>query len=153
MSMQNEDIKRAEQLVERYPWWGGAHLALVRAKGFEHVSEASRLVALIHPLAAVARREIDVERLTYKSSDDMIDLFLHHGGHRIVAEEGDAEDLSTQNFSDDDDMVSEELAEIYLNQGLYEEAIETYRKLSLVNSKKSVYFAGLIEEISGKMNK
>ena len=151
--MESVEMKSAEQLVESYPWWGGAHLALVRERGVEGVTEASRLVALIHPLAAIAPRKIDVQVLTHKSSDDMIDIFLHHGGRRIVAEEGDAEDLSAHNFDDDEELVSEDLAEIYLNQGLYEEAIDTYRKLSLVNSKKSIYFAGLIEEIRKKMNK
>ena len=150
--MESVDIKRAEQLVESYPWWGGAHLALVRAKGIDGVSEASRLLTLIHPLAMVSPREVDVERLTSKSHDDIIDIFLYRGGKRIVADEGDAEDMAAKNISDDD-MVSEELAEIYLKQGLYEEAIDTYRKLSLVNSKKSVYFAGLIEEIKGKIDK
>jgi tetratricopeptide (TPR) repeat protein len=67
-----------------------------------------------------------------------------------VAEEGDADDISEVEFGDDDDMVSEELAEIYLNQGLYDEAIDTYRKLSLLNSEKSIYFAGLIAKIEEK---
>ena len=53
-------------------------------------------------------------------------------------------------IDDDDDFVSEELAEIYLNQGLYSQAIDTYRKLSLLNSEKSIYFAGLIAKIEEK---
>lgn len=151
--MEYLSLKDAEQAVERYPWWGGAHLALVRANGVDSVAPTSRLVALIHPLGAVAHQTIDVAKLTHRSSDDLIDIFLRRGAQRIVAEEGDAEDMSARNIEEDDDMVSEELAEIYLNQGLYEEAIAIYRKLSLVNSKKSVYFAGLIEEISGRMAK
>ena len=47
-------------------------------------------------------------------------------------------------------MVSEDLAEIYANQGLYDEAIDTYRKLSLLNSEKSIYFAGLIAKLKEK---
>ena len=50
-------------------------------------------------------------------------------------------------FDDEDDCVSEELAEVYLAQGLKDMAKETYRKLSLVNPEKSIYFAGLIEKI------
>ena len=142
-----------EALVARYPWWSGARLAMVRAKGSDGVDELSRLVALMHPMATIAEESVDVEQLTYMSSDDLIDRFLHRGGKRIVAEEGDAEDMSMADLGDDGDMVSEELAEIYLNQGLYEQAIDTYRKLSLVNSKKSIYFAELIEEISKKMTK
>ena len=142
-----------DKLVARYPWWSGARLAVVRSKGLKNVDEVSRLIAMMHPTATVATESVDVETLTYMSSDDLIDRFLHRGGKRIVAEEGDAEDMSVIDLGEDDGMVSEELAEIYLNQGLYEQAIDTYRKLSLVNSKKSIYFAELIEEISKKMTK
>jgi hypothetical protein len=142
-----------EQMIALYPWWSGARLAEVCYKGLADVDDVSRLIALMHPTATIPMESIDVEQLTYMSSDDLIDRFLHRGGKRIVAEEGDAEDMSMANFGDEEDMVSEELAEIYLNQGLYEQAIDTYRKLSLVNSKKSIYFAELIEEISKKMNK
>ena len=153
MELRLDDVKHVEQIVERYPWYSAGHIALARAKGIVDVEPATRLVAMLHPLAAVPESEVDVAKLTHKTSDDLIDIFLHRGGKRIVAEDGDAEDMATADFSDDDDIVSEELAEIYLNQGLYDEAIATYRKLSLVNSKKSVYFAELIEEISKKMTK
>jgi hypothetical protein len=148
-----ESVKSVEQLVERYPWWGAGHLVLVHSRGVEGVEPATRLVALMHPLAAVPMSDVDIAKLTHKSSDDLIDIFLHRGSKRIVAEDGDAEDMSATNFDENDDIVSEELAEIYLNQGLYDEAIATYRKLSLVNSKKSIYFAELIEEISKKKAK
>jgi tetratricopeptide (TPR) repeat protein len=147
------NVDHVDEVVARFPWWSGARLAMVRAKGVEGVDEFTRLIALMHPAAAIAPESVDVERLTYMSSDDLIDRFLHRGAKRIVAEEGDAEDMSMADLGDDGDMVSEELAEIYLNQGLYEQAIDTYRKLSLVNSKKSIYFAELIEEISKKMTK
>ena len=147
------NIELLEEMVTRHPWWSGARLAVVRSKGAANVDEVSRLVALMHPTATIALESIDIEKLTYMSPDDLIDRFLHRGGKRIVAEEGDAEDMSMADLGNDDDMVSEDLAEIYLNQGLYEQAIDTYRKLSLVNSKKSIYFAELIEEISKKMTK
>ena len=50
----------------------------------------------------------------------------------------------------DDDLVTEDLAEIYLAQGLCDEAIAIYRKLSLLNPEKSVYFASLIDKIANK---
>ena len=66
-----------------------------------------------------------------------------------MAEDGEPEgDIVVEaDIDDDDDMVSEELAEVYLAQGLKDMAKETYIKLSLLNPEKSVYFAGLIEKI------
>lgn len=116
----------------------------------------SRLIALLHPAALARVFEIDIEKLTHLSTDDLIDRFLKLDNYRITAEEGVADDLTTTNFSDEEDdeeLISEELAEIYLNQGLYEEAINTYRKLSLLNSEKSIYFAGLIAKIESNLKK
>ena len=92
---------------------------------------------------------VDIERLVRLTSEDIIDKFLSTEHHRIVAEDGepDREIVVQAEFDDDDDCVSEELAEVYLAQGLKDMAIETYRKLSLVNPEKSIYFAELIEKI------
>ena len=94
-------------------------------------------------------KDIDIERLVRLTSEDIIDRFLSTEHHRIVAEEGEpeAEIVVQAEFDDEDDCVSEELAEVYLAQGLKDMAKETYRKLSLVNPEKSIYFAGLIEKI------
>ena len=93
--------------------------------------------------------DIDVARLTEVTADDIIDRFLRADNLRIVAEDGEADgDIVTEAaFDADDDLASEELAEIYLAQGLKDMAKETYRKLSLLNPEKSVYFAELIAKI------
>ena len=98
---------------------------------------------------AIDAQSIDVERLTKITSDDIIDKFLRSDSHRIVAEEGEVtqEIVVEAAFDDEDDMVSEELAEIYLAQGLKDMAKETYRKLSLLNPEKSIYFAEIISKI------
>ena len=69
-----------------------------------------------------------------------------------MAEEGEVvEEVRTEaELSGDDDLVTEDLAEIYLAQGLCDETIAIYRKLSLKKKKKSVYFASLIDKIANK---
>jgi tetratricopeptide (TPR) repeat protein len=143
----NNDI---EQIVARYPWWSAARLRLYRSKGSKS-KLATQLVAMLHPAGAIARNEVDLTKLTMLTHDELIDKFLKLDNLRITAEEGDADDISEVNIDESDDIVSEELAEIYLNQGLYEQAIDTYRKLSLLNSEKSIYFAGLIAKIEEKL--
>ena len=94
-------------------------------------------------------QSIDIERLMLVTADDIIDRFLRAEPRRIVAEEGepDGEIVTEAELDDEDDFVSEELAEVYLKQGLKAEAKETYRKLSLLNPEKSVYFAEIISNI------
>lgn len=150
-------------LVDSHPWWSGARMELLRRNlasltndgksTLKSCDRESMLIAELYPIAMIAPRAIDVVQLTHLTHDDLIDRFLKRDDYRIVAEEGTADDLSQVVIEDDEDFASEELAEIYLNQGLYDEAIKTYRKLSLLNSEKSVYFAGLIAEIEDKKKK
>ena len=116
------------------------------------VADKERAAELLRELMQrpeLQNKEIDIERLMHLTSDDIIDRFLRTSHGRIVAEEGEPTDeiVVEADIDDEEDMVSEELAEVYLAQGLKDMAIETYRKLSLLNPEKSVYFAGLIEKI------
>ncbi len=56
-------------------------------------------------------------------------------------------DISLDSVAPDQELVSETLAEIYLSQGLLDQAREVYAKLSLIFPEKSVYFASRIEQI------
>ncbi len=146
------NIASLEELVERYPWFTAARLRLLRERGIETIDAFSRLLAELHPTATIKRQEIDVETMCRLSTGDIIDRFLKRNDYRITAEDGDADDISKVEIEDADDLVSEELAELYANQHLYAEAIDTYRKLSLLNSEKSIYFAGLIAQLERKQN-
>jgi hypothetical protein len=55
-------------------------------------------------------------------------------------------EMAVNSIAKEEGLVSEPLAEIYIKQGKYDRAIEMYRKLSLRNPQKSVYFARKIEE-------
>ena len=92
---------------------------------------------------------MDAEALTRLSSEEVIDRFLREEDLRIVADDGapDCEVRTAPELDDEDEIVSEELAAIYLSQGLRREAIAIYRKLSLLNPEKSVYFAELIGKL------
>lgn len=82
------------------------------------------------------------------TTEDIIDRFLTLGDYKIVPQDDMVEDYGSQPAAEDDeDMVTEELAEIYMNQGLVEQAKEIYVRLSLLYPKKSVYFAEIIERI------
>lgn len=88
--------------------------------------------------------------------DALIDSFIESGGEHKITTHDDTPDLNINDFSGnqpvDNEIASEELAEIYRKQGLNEQAIAIYRKLILLNPKKSVYFAEIIENIEKNIN-
>ena len=55
-------------------------------------------------------------------------------------------EMAVNSISKEDGLLSETLAEIYIKQGKYDKAVEMYRKLSLRNPQKSIYFARKIDE-------
>lgn len=139
-----------EQLRERLAAWPWSRplqqLALRRGM------ELPPLATLVDPWRVEARfapRTADASVLLHLTADDLIDRFLGEEELRIVAEEGEpVEEVRVEAELDDDErLVSEPLAAIYAAQGLRDEAIAIYRKLSLLNPEKSVYFAELIDRL------
>ena len=126
------EVETLDALLNKYPWFA-----------------AARMLKKEQESGVKNRYDIDVDRIAEESEGEIISRFLRKGDYRIVAEEGETDDFvqTEAEIDDEDDLVSEELAEIYLAQGLKCEAIEIYRKLSLLNSEKSVYFAEKIEKL------
>ena len=149
------DTATTEQLGEwraRYPWWGAAKSALhKRGERIEgSVLYALRLRELRAPIAPLLKT-VKAEELRRSQMLNIIDDFLLEGEHRIVIDEAttDAPIESANSTSDEleEEFISEELAEIYAKQHLFDLAIEIYQKLSLQDTQKSVYFAKLIEAL------
>jgi hypothetical protein len=64
----------------------------------------------------------------------------------------DNENKAKKSSEDADELVTETLARIYIEQMLYQKAILTYKKLMLKFPEKSLYFAGQIQQLEKKPN-
>ncbi|MEG1864703.1 MAG: hypothetical protein RR199_05205 [Alistipes sp.] len=140
-------LAELEALVSRYAWF--APLRTVRVK---LIGRADGRLEVMRPWrveSALFRQPMDASLFATPSSDEVIDRFLREKNLRIVADEQDTEEQVRIEavLDDEDQVVSEQLAEIYLAQGLRERSVAIYRKLSLLNPEKSVYFAELITKI------
>ena len=97
-------------------------------------------------------QNIDSEIFKKFGSFDIIDSFLGLDNFTISPAQNTAneQDMSAKASSLTDDLATEALAQIFIEQGHEEKAVEIYRQLILKFPKKSAYFAGLIEKINKK---
>ncbi len=135
-------------ITPTYPWYNPSRISIWKSSG--EGEAIARLLIKNRPLLVATLHTIELEgMIAQETMPDIIETFLKCDNLRIVAEEGEINmDVTIEvELEDIDDLVTEELAEIYLSQGLIVEAKSIYTKLSLLNSEKSVYFAKLIENI------
>ena len=64
----------------------------------------------------------------------------------------DTENKAKKSSEDTNEVVSETLAKIYVEQMLYHKALDVYKKLSLKYPEKSAYFASQIKYLELKVN-
>jgi tetratricopeptide (TPR) repeat protein len=86
--------------------------------------------------------------------DDLISKFIKTNPRMEVKESPPAEysDISEESVKEDDNLFTETLAKIYVQQGNYAKAIFAYEKLILKYPEKKPYFATQIEKIREKIN-
>ncbi|HPE74711.1 MAG TPA: hypothetical protein PLC80_01410 [Draconibacterium sp.] len=110
-----------------------------------------------NPFGALEEFEVEVEN---RAGNPLIDNFLssNQGSIRrsqkdeINAENGIRLDIIEKSDTENEELITETLAGIYLQQKNYEKALSAYKKLSLKYPEKSIYFATQIEEIEKLKN-
>ncbi|HVV53787.1 MAG TPA: hypothetical protein VHC47_00595 [Mucilaginibacter sp.] len=107
-----------------------------------------------------------IEELEKASSKPTIQFDMKNKGDRIIqkfltedpqigppsSDKLDNENKAKRSAEDQDELVTETLARIYVDQMLYHKAINTYKKLILKFPEKSRYFADQIELLERKIN-
>jgi hypothetical protein len=153
-------MERMRTLSEQYPWFDDA---VIVAAGGDVMSLPVHILMQknIRPSLNLCRRLIVVQVVdeepageeeseirTESSTIDIIDCFIDKGEHKVAATDATPEyipEITLDGLPDDDELFTEDLAEVYLNQELFDHAKVIYDRLSLLNPKKSVYFAEIIE--------
>lgn len=88
------------------------------------------------------------EKISIDKTAEIIDLFLDKKITRITPQVGDSkETIVDLSIVETDEIITESMAKIYRMQGLNNEAISIYNKLSLKYPEKFRYFAEIISSI------
>jgi len=95
------------------------------------------------------------------SNDSLIDKFLQ-GDYGVIRQNPEEpkdrsnahlKQVAEKSVEENEEIITETLANIYFQQKNYEKALDAFEKLSLKYPEKSVYFATRIEEIEELKNK
>lgn len=119
------------------------------------IDETAALKELIdretEDIQAQLRSEIaqQVERSNVNEFESILDKFIRENPRitRAKAEFYNPVNMAKQSVEEDEELVTETLANVYYKQGNYKKAIRVYEKLCLLYPHKMPYFAGLIQKI------
>ncbi|MBN1116736.1 MAG: hypothetical protein JXA77_06010 [Bacteroidales bacterium] len=89
-----------------------------------------------------------------KKNNELINKFIQTNPKIVpTAEKIEIKDISEDSVKENEHLITDTLAGIYVKQGNYAKAIFAYEKLSLKYPEKSTYFAGQIAEIKKLIEK
>lgn len=109
----------------------------------------------VKPLVEVTRE--DIERAVAKSNvndfQNILDKFIKENPSisRPKAEFFNPVNMAKQSVEEDEQLVTETLANLYYKQGNHKRAIRAYEKLCLIYPSKMSYFANLIQKIKSEI--
>jgi hypothetical protein len=151
--MGRDTVAALNATVDRYPWFTTARV--LRAVASATRDSLLELHLSVCPIPSIMLHEVtaaDFGIIRNNMEEELIERFLQRGDYRIVPDTGygTAEEnaaAGSEKFDPTGSAVSEQLAEIYLAQGLNNQAREIYEQLCLQNPEKSIYFAEIIAAI------
>lgn len=176
--MNEETALELKLVTEQYPWFQLGWLLYL--KNLKQIT-SSEYHTVLNKVMAIApdqkkiqdflKQESDMLKLGHSSeyvfpdepvepSDSLIDKFLKtdkKGFNRerndlLNRENNEISELMEKSVAENEEMVTDTLAKIYIQQKKYDKARKAYEKLSLKYPEKSIYFASQIEEIEKLKN-
>ncbi len=145
------------ELVERYPWFYLGKLVALRysknsPEKYRQQKKSLQLGLNYRPDSKIIMQNVNSEIFKKFGSFDIIDSFLGMDNFTITPSRNavNEQDMSAEANRLTDELATEALAQIFVEQGHFDKAVEIYRQLILKFPKKSAYFAGLIEKINKK---
>jgi len=108
---------------------------------------------IFHLQAPLEPIEEEATTLPATKGNEIIENFIKNDPQikALKPDQINNENKAKRSAEDTNDVVSETLAQIYIEQMLYHKAIDTYQKLSLKFPEKSGYFADLIQSLEKKI--
>ena len=115
-------------------------------------TEPSSFLDFISGTASTAGVSVKAAESDFERVDQILNTFINNE-RKEKAEFFNPERMARASIVDNEEIVTDTLATIYMNQGNYEKALRAYRSLQLKYPEKRVYFAARIEKAQSLLQK
>ncbi|WP_163709209.1 hypothetical protein [Mangrovibacterium lignilyticum] len=116
----------------------------------ESISAEGEMDQLANEYLSTGSYQIEQEQAPEETLSDLVKSLRKKAS--LARETKDEQDAKAKERVESPEFVTETLAKIYTQQGMYKQAILAYEKLSLKYPEKNIYFAGRIEEVKKLTN-